>query len=144
MPAGPPQPARSVGGPASRPISAAQIQRWAVIFRSPTCRPLASGESGFSAPYPGRVAGGGVVRSPPPRYRLCPKVVRGTRLPPSPLPPPLTSSYVILTSAPPPAPAPVALHVALPPYPPATVSCHPGLHLSSHVTSVPGPAMTSC
>ena len=35
--------------------------------------------------------------------------------------------------------SPVALHADPPLYPPATVSCHPGEHLSSHVTSVPGP-----
>ena len=110
-------------------------------FHSPTCRPLASGESGFAYPVQG---------------------TRGRRWgcsePPSPLPPlpkggagnPLTATpntallprhlHVTLTSprrCPP--QRPVALHADPPLYPPATVSCHPGEPLSRHVTSVSGP-----
>jgi len=114
-------------------------------FHSPTCRPLASGENGFG-PVQGRVAGAGVVRSPLPDTAFAPKVVRGTRLPPSSLPPSLLRhANVILTSPylrPP--PRPVALHAALPPHQPATVSCHPGSHLSTTSPPYYGPTMASC
>lgn len=109
-------------------------------FHSPTCRPLASGESGFG-PVQGRVAGAGVVRSPLSDTALAPKVVRGTRLPPSRLPPSLLHhAHVILTSPhlrPP--PHPVALHANLPPCPATLAHTSAPRHLRTM-----GPTMMSC
>ena len=117
MSAGPPQHARSVGRPTSHPSSATPDPTVGGYLQIWICRPVASGERWFSAPYMGRVAGGGVVRSPPPRYRLCPKVVRGTRVPPSRYRLPLASSIRQHDVAPFPAPAPCG-----PPRNPATLS----------------------
>jgi hypothetical protein len=90
---------------------------------APICRPLASGESGFE-PGQGRVAGAEVVRSPLPVTAFAPKVVRGTRLPPSALPLSLprhsnailTSPYFVRPRAPWPSTQPCH-HISPPPCP---------------------------
>ena len=91
----------------------------------------------FSAPYRDAWQAVGLFGAPSP---IPPLAQRWCGEPAYRLPITTHPTHVSLTSCrfrPP--PRPVALHVALPPHLPATMFCHPGGHLSSHVTSVPGP-----